>query len=291
MHATLSTRRRPPSPPALTATGPTALRWGALAVALLLVSGCHRAHREWARLTWPADFETAERKQAQQDRDVLIAYQAADPQVKGDVLKVLTDEQLRGRLDDYITCLLYDSYEPSRRYVEQFGVWRAPAVVVLRTDGTYHAHCGPLTPADVEALLAAAQEPGQLPQRNDLIHRVADYDWHHSLDAALDAATPGQPVLIARVRARSPWIARQLEQMLATHEVHTRCAGWVHCWLTDYRPWGGWSRFGVEQLPALVVIDAAGGAHTLEQPTGADQIARFLDQSVAEVAEPTEPAP
>ena len=72
---------------------------------------------------------------------------------------------------------------------------------------------------------------------------------------------------------------RRLLAMLERREVYTRFADMVHC-----RPGSLWSssgstaaRFGVHNLPAIVIVETDGTAHALELPATYESIIRFAD--------------
>ena len=242
--------------------------------------GCSLSQDYWTRCTWAGDYERAEQRFHQSGRDLLIAYRDGRPRAEDHMDRLLADGAVKPLLKPYVRCMLFSSYEPDRRYVAQFGVERAPALIILRQDGTYHAHSGPMQPEDVQTLLAAAAEPGKQPVYNHHIPRTAEYHWYRRLTSAeREAERTGKPLLILATRCWSQ-DAPRLKSLMAQHEVFIRCRDWVPCHLKNAWPWGvgGVRRFEVSQLPALVVLSPFGASYVLEEPESAAQIAHFLDE-------------
>lgn len=271
------------------APGCAVRRWGLVLLAGCLgqTLGCSLSQDYWARVTWAGDYEEAEHRFQKTGKDLLIAYRDGRPRAEDNLGRLLTREPVKPLLEPYIRCMLFSSYEPDRRYVAQFGIQRAPALVILRQDGTYHAHSSPTNPEDVRLLLAAATEPGAKPVYNPHIPHAAEYDWYHRLGSAeRKAERTDKPLLILATRFWSQ-DAQRLRSLMAQREVFIRCEDWVHCHLECYWPWsvGGLQRFEVSRLPALVVCSPLGSSYVLEKPASAAEIARFLDRCAAPAAQ------
>jgi len=212
---------------------------------------------------------------------MLLFFRAVDQSRPDPTLDALRSTPLKQQTAQYVLCSLYRSYEPDRRYVAQYGVDRAPALIVMHGDGTYHARTGVTSAAQISEFLAAAQPPGAAPVLNPYIPRETNYVWHSSLESAEAAAQQkGQSILIVFDR----WWSRErrtLEKLLERREVYSRFADMVHC-----RPGSilglddqSMARFGVMNLPALVVVHPDGSHHVLELPTSYESIVRFADRA------------
>ena len=275
------------------AQGCAVRRWGLILLLTCLgqTAGCTISQDYWTRFTWAGDYEEAEKRFHQSGRDLLIAYRDGRPRAEDKMGRLLADKAVKPLLEPYVRCMLFSSYEPDRRYVAQFGVERAPALIILRQDGTYHARSGPMQPEDVRVLLAAATEPGVRPVYNRHIPRVAEYSWYRMLGSAERAAErDGRPLLVLATRFWSQ-DAQRLKGYMTQREVFIRCREWVHCHLENIWPWGvgGVRRFEVNQLPALVVLNPLGSSYVLEQPESAVQIAHFLDECLDQGAPDANP--
>jgi hypothetical protein len=254
-------------------------RWSGLILLALVVatSGCSMFDR-WVWNYGAADYQTAERYMRSSGRDLLIYYK--DPSYGADrsVDRALKSDEVRDRLDAYIVCRLYLSYEPDRRYVAQFGVERAPALIVVRQDGTHHEEVGPVDAQDVVALLDRAAGPGERARANPHIPRTPHYHWTSDLDEALaQAARTDRPVLLLLTRYWS-WDDGRLEDLLESREVYRICEAWVHCHQTEYWPFEreAAARYQIAELPALIVILPDGSEFVLEEPDRPGEVARFL---------------
>ncbi|MEK7757018.1 MAG: hypothetical protein AAB385_07385, partial [Planctomycetota bacterium] len=235
----------------------------------------------WRPNGWDADYDAAEARMAESGGELLIFYRAIDQGRPDPTFEALRSAPLKQQTAQYVRCSLFRSYEPDRRYVAQYGVDRAPALIVVHGDGTYHARMGLTSAAQISEFLAAAQPPGAAPVLNPHIPRETNYAWHSSLESAEAAAQKtGQSILIVFDR----WWSRdrrKLEKLLERREVYSRFAGLVHC-----RPWSilglgdqSMVRFGVMNLPALVVVHPDGSHQVLELPTSYEAIVRFADRA------------
>lgn len=255
------------------------------ASAFLLGTGCSASLSRWVPDRWAADYETAERRVLDTGRDLLIYYDKTGH--KGDTsmekaLKSAPIEELTGR---YVRCRLFKSHEPDRRYVAQFGVDRAPALIIVHADGTYHARTGSLSSAQMATFLAGAAPPGAQPQIDRYLPRRPRYRWHRDIDAAEEVSRrTQQPVLIVYHRALSrDW--PRLEQMLTRREVYGRFGDLIHCRIGTFNPWirAYITRFGALKLPALVVLRCDGTFEALELPASYEAVVRFADAALGPI--------
>jgi hypothetical protein len=228
---------------------------------------------------WEGDFDAAERRAYRQDRPLLIYYTKAEPWEKDPMLATLKSADLRDQTGEFTKCLLMPSHEPNRRYVNQFGVDRAPAIIIIHRDGTCACVQGPKSDEEVRAFLDGAKPPGQPPVYNPHVPRPVRYSWVSSLDSATDAAkSRSVPVFVVLDRPLTlDW--QRLAPMLERREVFSRVAGMVHC-----RPgiWGlgvgdAQRRFGVDDLPAIIIVQPDDSYEALELPNSYEAIARFAD--------------
>jgi len=251
--------------------------------ALLVSSACATAG--WPQYRrWMADYDAAERRMAKTGRDLLIWYQEARPGRRDPLKQVLREPAVRGRIHRYVRCSLLRSFEPDRRYVAQYGVERAPALIVVHADGTYHAITGVMTAEEILEFLDGAQAGGEKPRMNPHVYHEPRYEWRGDYDRARTAAeSAGQAVLVVFHR----WLSRdwpRLEKLLSRREVTRRLACLVPCklssWHRSARALAG--EFGVSNMPALVIVHPEGGHHVLELPTSYEAIVRFADDSGVE---------
>jgi hypothetical protein len=232
---------------------------------------------------WEGDFDAAERRAYRQDRPLLVYYTKAQAWENDPMLEALKSSELRDQTAEMTKCLLTPAHEPNRRYVNQFGVDRAPAIIILHSDGTYHSVQGPRTKDEVREFLAGSKPPGQSPTYNPHVPRPVRYAWISSVDRAEQAGkTRGLPVLVVIDRPFTlDW--QRLAPMLERREVWSRVAGMVHC-----RPglWGlgvgdAQRRLAVDGLPAIVILHPDGTHATLELPNSYEAIARFVDRAAS----------
>ncbi len=263
-----------------TSTGPKGvLLW--LLVAGVAGAGCASMPLNLGANRWAADYDSAEARVQETGRPLLIYFTNASTPRKDSTRRLLNRPAVRERTHDFVRCILFRSYEPDRRYVAQYGVARAPALIVVHRDGTYHAQSGPMSEKQVLDFLARTQPPGADPVLDPHLPRRPDYRWHETIEAAeVESKRSGQPILLVFDRRFSgDW--RKLRGLLQSREVYTRAADWVHCRVTSWNAFGGTyiSRYGTLKLPAIVAADPQGGYSVLEMPTSSEAIARFLDRA------------
>jgi len=255
-------------------------------------SSIDRAKR-WVVGDWAADYQTAERHARESNTGILILYTNIDLTRK-DAMREAVKGAASGDAGKYVRCVLFRDNEPDRRYVAQYGVDRAPALIVVHTDGTYHARSGPMPAEQIADFLASATPPGSKPELNPFIPRESNYAWNSDIESSERMSrASGRPMLVVLDR----WMTRdwrKLRAMLERREVYTRFADMVHC-----RPASLWSssgsaaaRFGVKNLPALVIVEPDGSAQALELPASYEAIVRFADgvrrgETAAETSVPT----
>lgn len=247
--------------------------------AVVGAGGC-TAPARWLPDHWIADFDTAEQRMRESDRELLIRFTDAAPGRPDPLQAPFASKQVKEQTRDYVRCVLVKSHEPDRRYVAQFGVQRAPAVVILHRDGTYHAQVGGTSIEEFSRFITEAKAPGLEPMINPRVPRRAHYTWHGNIAAAQRAAEPdNRSVLVVYYRRFSgDWSA--LQRLLSRNEVYSRFAGMIHCRIALWNPWGKTfiTPFGAVNLPALVIAGSDGDGHVLEMPTSYEAIVRFADR-------------
>ena len=256
--------------------------WARFAVCsfmLLACVGCAGFGKP-GKAKWHADYDSAETAVRGTERTMLIRFVDPRPGRRDLLDEAFKNKQLARRLGEYVCCVLYRGYEPDRRYVSQFGITRAPAVIVVHPDGTYHAKTGRMSADAVLAFLDAATSPGTPAIINPHIPRLAHFGWLDKLDDVVQSVREtGRPGLIVFYR-RFAGDFKAIREMMSKHEVYSRVCHMVHG--HD----GGWNRwattretpFGKIALPAIVWLQPDGSHEVLEMPDSSQSIARFVDR-------------
>ncbi len=266
------------------ATGP-----GLLALlGILIPTCCTPSARFWPPQDWFADYDAAEARVRESGRELLIIYQ--DNRPGGDralehAVKSAAGTKLSVR---HVRCVLSKAYEPDRRYVAQYGIERAPALILIHRDGTYHARSGGMSSAAVARFIANATQPGKVPVINPYVPRAPFYGWRENVDQTMEASRrSGKPALIVFYRSLTSDWAR-LEALLSRRDVYRRLAPLVHgrvslkAFFKDVYI----SRFGALKLPAIVIAHDDSTHFVLEMPTSYDTVVRFADTALSGVATP-----
>lgn len=234
----------------------------------------------WSR-TWFADYPSARAHAEQNKQPLLIYFKETEPWTDDPVENSLKGEALSVRTGNFVRVVLLRSYEPDRRVVRQFGVARAPAVVLVHADGTFHAVSGDLSGDRLDRFFDSATPPGERPVPDLFPSHGAELAWETSLEEALvRGRETSREVFVVLDR---PWTRdwERLSPLVNRHEVRSRVAEMVHC-----RPMPIWKfgtgyveRFSLTNLPAIVVVRPDGHFRSLEIPNSYEAIVRFLDAS------------
>lgn len=266
-----------------------------LATAVILAaSGCAMPPKptipKWARLPnwatlipndWVADYDTAEQRMRESSGGMIIFYESGNRKADEAMFAELKSDPAADACKDLVRCTLFRTYEPDRRYVAQYGVDRAPALILLHPDGTYHHRPGPAKADEIVAFIKSSTPPGASPKINPYIPRDIRYTWINSLTEAEEISHgTEEPIFIVLDRPYTKdWT--KIQEMMAHREVYDRVANMIHC-----RPWS-WlgnqnqiiNRFNLSNLPAIVILQPDGSHDELELPTSYQAIAHFLDRT------------
>jgi hypothetical protein len=257
---------------------PTSALVAAVWLVTAALSGCAKVSR-WTVDPLLADYDTVERRAREEGRPMLVVYRDGRRAIDDPLEKRLRASRITRDHSSALRCTLYRAYEPDRRYVAQFGVERAPAVILIHADGTYHATAGSLTIEDLDGFAAIAHPPGMTPTLNPLVPRRQEYQWHGTLaDADRAARQEKKPILVVITRAMTrDW--ENLRPMLHRTEVHRRARDMIHCRIEVWNPFASsWtSRWGRLDLPAVVIESADGLHRVIQKPVGYEALVRFID--------------
>ncbi len=246
----------------------------------------------WPASIWTADYEEAEQLSSASGEGTLFLFTQKDLTREDPIRKFLEDPAIRGVAADYVPALLFQKNERDRRYAEQFGVTRAPAVILAYSDGTYDATQGSLTDEKLAEFLTESSPPGSTPKWNPLLARHLGYAWYRDWESARQASqTSGKPMFVVLER----WMSRDwetLRPMLERREVYSRVANMIYC-----RPSTAWSsasgvatQLGIGNLPAVAIVPADGAeVEVLELPTSYEAIVRFIDQALPRMVTDAQP--
>jgi len=246
-------------------------------IGLMLLFLCHgcAAMSAFHESGWATDYDTAERRVAENSKPLFIYYGDTLPTAQNPSMKWENDPALKPLLAKVECCRLYHRSVFDRRYVAQFGVLRAPSVIVVRSDGTYHAKEGIRTTQQLTQFLGKSDCPGYATVLDPHIVRRAHYDWIDNVATARRLAQKsGKPLLVAYVRRFSRDWGR-INKLLKHHMVYRQLRDTVMCRIDV----SGWtsnvhiSEFGVVTLPSVVLESPDGRHEVLQQPTDYEAVA------------------
>lgn len=232
---------------------------------------------------WINDYQTAERRQRDTGRPILIFYKNHLDPLCGMMDRTLREPAVRSAASGaFVRCVLMTDYDPDRVYVAQYGVTRAPALIVVHPDGTFHAREGLLSADEVATFLEEARPPGRMPIVNPYVPRAAEFRWTSDLkEARASAAGQGKPLLILF----KWWLGRddwRMQRILELPEAYRLVADCVHCRLDyDHLPSRArMAELSVHRTPALIVERPDGSRMTLEGLVPPDDVVRFLQTAL-----------
>lgn len=258
-------------------------RLSLLLLAIPLLAGCPQALRQVDRVMmhrWQTDYDSAERQAAAADRPLLVYYRDTRRTANRDLHRAVHSTEFKRHLEGYVCCELYSDIERDRRFVEQYGVREAPALIVVHRDGTYHALERPASMEGMISFLEGATPPGLTSVPNPQLARMPTFHWAGSIAAAeRQSRERDVPALILLTRAWAP-ATYDLMSWIERHHVYARIHSWVLCRVDEVNPLNlqANNRFGVSQFPAVVILLPDGTHYVLERPGSADDVARFLDR-------------
>lgn len=213
---------------------------------------------------------------------MLIFYKAPLDRQSSLMEDVLEHGRAQPLLAGKTLCMLVNEYPPHRKYVAQYGVAQPPALVLVHPDGTYHRYDGPADLQHIGDFLVSAKAPGDRPKLSPQIPRTIDYRWEGNFEEAQAKAQRQNRELLIVYKW---WLSGESTELIATFdsrpEVARHFTETVNCLLDmDYLPNRIHVRkYGVTQVPALVLVHRNGTYHAHTGPMSADQIVRFVSQA------------
>jgi hypothetical protein len=224
-------------------------------------------------------YEDAEARQRQTDRPILVFYKNHEDPASGQMKANLQNGQLNPLVNNMITCVLVSDFPPNRKFVAQYGVEYPPALIVIHPDGTYHSREGLMSVEQLKSFLTSAAGPGQQPNLNAQVPRAIDYHWENDYERAVRRAQQrNRELFIVYKSWASPESTELLARLMNRPEVALHFVETVNCILDD--SFGAnrsyLSRFGVDRVPAMVLVHRDGTYHTRIGPATPEEIVRFV---------------
>ncbi len=260
-------------------------RFAAVGLGVMVCAGCGPS--------WHLDFESAERQARVVERPILVFYKDSLDLRSSRMEDLLEGPQLAPFLKGKLLCMLISEYPPNRRFAGQYGILQPPGLALIHPDGTYHFRNGPMTLTDMENFFTNAKPPGTRPTLNPQIPRSIDYSWEGVYeDAVAKARRLNRELLIVYKWWLSPESTELLTIFQTRPEVARHFTETVNCLLDlDYAPNRLHVRkYGVTQVPSVILVHRDGTYHAHSGPMTPDQIVRFVTSAKAPGKTP-QPAP
>lgn len=226
-----------------------------------------------------AEFETAQRLAAQQNKELFVYYESWLSADCGQMKKTIQSAAAQQWLGDKIVCVLDESYEPNQRFVAQYGVHQFPAVVLIHRDGTYHQRTGLMGADALANFVQASKTSGRRPMINPQIPRSVDYLWQADYERAFQIAEQqNRPVFIFYKSVISADCNEMLLNVFSRPDVAELFNDTVNCLLD----WGYppnrrlMARYGVTNVPGVVIVNPDGTQHARQGRLTAPQIISFV---------------
>ncbi|HEY3244180.1 MAG TPA: hypothetical protein VGM03_12610 [Phycisphaerae bacterium] len=229
-------------------------------------------------------YEEAEARQRHTDRPILVFYKNHEDPASGQMKENLQNGQLAPLINGTIFCVLVSDFPPNRKFVAQYGVEYPPALIVIHPDGTYHSREGLLSVEEIRTFLASASGPGQPANLNAQVPRDIDYHWENDYErAVLHAQQRNRELFVVYKSWASPESTELLARLMNRPEVALHFVETVNCILDDSfaanRSY--MARFGIERVPAMVLVHRDGTYHSHVGPATPEEIVRFVTASQA----------
>lgn len=253
------------------------IRAAILAVAACALTGCGPQ--------WVYTFVDAEKMAKPAEKPILVFYRDHLDVKSSTVQDWLSSPALSSDLHRFVLCSLVSAYDPNRRYIGQYGVMAAPALVVVHPDGTYHALTEIGGVDAIAAFLRSAKAPGNQPNVDIAVTRPTDYLMRAegTYEKAIDQARRQNRKLLIVYKW---WLNADSTELIARMqrpEVASRCTETVNCVLDwDYVPnRAAVARYGVRKFPAIIVVNQDGNYMAREGLLEVDEIVRFLTTALS----------
>jgi hypothetical protein len=261
----------------------------------LIVQPGRYAPRLWVVLAWPVcagcapqwhlQYQDAEYAARAQEQPLVVFYKDPWDSSSSQMEDLLEGPQAAPLLAGKVRCMLTTDFPPYRKYVAQYGVSQAPALILIHPDGTYHAHNGAMTLERIRAFFTNALPPGAKPVLSPQIPRTIDYRYYRWEGVYGEALAKARRQNRRLLLVYKWWLSAECNELLAT--LHTRpevarhFAETVNCLLDrDYSPNRTHvRRYGVTNVPAMILLHRDGTYHAHTGPMTAEQIVRFVTAS------------
>jgi hypothetical protein len=107
---------------------------------------------------WEGDLANALREAEEQRRGLFVFYKSVISADCNEMLfNVFNRPDVSVHFDDTINCMLDWAYPPNREYVAQLGIANVPGIILIRSDGTYHAQEGRMTVGQLLSFIRRAK--------------------------------------------------------------------------------------------------------------------------------------
>ena|GEM_PF-1344346 len=249
----------------------------------LAVSGFTAGFASGCASRWHLSFAEVEqarlrdRQLGRPERDTLLFYKDPWDPKSGQMQDVLESPLVKPLIADKHRCMLVEAFAPNQRYMTQYRVDSAPALVVVHPDGTYHARLGLLTAEQARNFLTGAVGSGSAIETNAQILPVPGYYWHGSYEKAAALAARQNRALLVVYKWWLSAESTELLSRLSRPRVRRQFGEMVHCLLDwDYVPNRAHvAPYGVSKVPSMIIIRADGTYHTLVGLPTVERIMRF----------------
>ncbi len=248
--------------------------FGSIVLATLATGGCGPGS------DWDLSYNAALGKAQAKNTDLVVFYKNHLDASSGQMEDLLTKPPISRLLAGKVECLLVPEFEPNRRFVAQYGVDDVPAIIIIHPDETYHAVQGPQTLEALEKFITEAVPPGEKPDLNPSVPREYEYRWFNIYEDALEEAKRQNRQLLVVYKWWLSGDSSELIRRMMKPEVARHFATMIHCMLDwDYVPnRQHMAQFGVDKVPALVIVHQDGTFHAME---GLASISKIVEFAVA----------
>jgi hypothetical protein len=199
----------------------------------------------------------------------------------GKMLETLELPSIKPLTATAIRVMLVKDFPPNQRYLAQYDVSSAPALVLVHPDGTYHAREGLMTVQQTRDFLTGSKPPGAQPKTDVQSPSVPDYAWMGSYEDAQKAASRQNRRMLVLYKWWLSPESTELINRLSNARARQALGDMVHCMLDwDYMPNRPFvARYGVTKVPALIIVHQDGTYHAREGLLSVDQIIQFANSA------------
>ncbi len=220
-------------------------------------------------------YERAVEAAQRQGRRLIIIYKWWVNAESTELIRRISRPDVARYFAESVNCILDWDHVPNRSHVKKYGVTKFPAIIIVEPDGRYRSLTGlPAVDRIVRFVVASPQRT----EKRESPRRTSSVIWFADFDAAnLVSQRTGKSLFLfyhSKVSNRSERVAHMLDEP----DLRDVLSKFVTCRLdwSHQANRARMSRFGVQSVPAGVVVHHDGSYDVIARDFSAQNLRDFL---------------